>query len=107
MALKKYCVVVNGENIYLDMGKVERYGFFTERWVEAENPKIAADLALVHVEQELVKGNRLRNRLEDPPSLLIDEIHEVSSFGDNIVPGKGFSFYPDPAPGKGGGEIRH
>lgn len=92
---KKYAVMIEGKNIYMNRGQVARMGFFTTRWIEAENPHEAEMIALRHVKTELEKFNVLCNTPDDPPDILIERIKEVSSFGENFVPGSGFTFYED------------
>lgn len=94
-AIRKYTVMIEGSNVYLNRGHIERMGFFTTRRIEAMNREEAERIALEHVKQELEMLDVLCNSPETPPVFSIEQVHEVSSFGDNIVPGKGFSFYKD------------
>lgn len=87
--------MIEGQNIYLNRGQIARMGFFTTRWVEAKNAQDAETFAVEHVKAELAKLNVLCNLPNDPPVISIEQIREVSSFGDSIVPGKGFTFYED------------
>lgn len=93
--MKKYSIVVEGKNVYLNRGQIERMGFFTTRWVEARNKQEAKKIAIEHIEHELATLEILCNSPKDPPILVVDKTQEVDSFGDNIVPGKGFTFYKD------------
>ena len=91
--MKKFRVMIEGENFNLTVNDIKgSYGFYTARFVAAESELQAQEMALVLVINELHEifedehdlGTRLKT----------DEIDEVSSFGDNVVPGAGFSWYP-------------
>jgi hypothetical protein len=92
---KKYSVMVEGKNIYLNRGHVERMGFFTTRWVEAISKGEAEKMAVEFVKQELQALNVLCNSPEDPPVFVVKKVREVDSFDDFIVPGKGFTFFQE------------
>lgn len=92
---KKYSVVVEGVNIYLNRGRIERMGFFTTRWVEALKNDEAEKSAIELVKQELETMDVLCNSPQDPPTFSIDKVREIDSFDGFMVPGKGFSFFPD------------
>jgi hypothetical protein len=94
--MKKYTVRVEGRNYLvksLDDNKEEKLGFFTARFVEANNKKEAENIALNLIREEL--HDKIINKRDNPPMLYVEDIDEVSSFGDNIVPGKGFTWYPE------------
>jgi len=93
--MKKYSVIVKGTNVYLNRGQIERMGFFANRWFEATSKQEAEELAIKDVRRELIAREILFNSPEDPPVLTVEKTQEVDSFGDNIVPGKGFTFYED------------
>jgi hypothetical protein len=93
--VKKYSVIVEGKNIYLNRGRIERMGFFTTRWVEATDRNEAEKKAIDLVKQEVEELDVLCNSPKDPPTFLVDKVREVDSFGDARVPGKGFALFPD------------
>jgi hypothetical protein len=72
-------------------GKVGRYGFFTTRFVEAKDSKGAEALVMNLVREEL--RSMVLNGPSDPPTMLVEEIHEINDFGDNVVPGSGFTWF--------------
>jgi hypothetical protein len=90
--MKKYRVLIEGSNfaIILD-GKVGKYGFFTTRFVKAKDSKNAKILVMNLIKDEL-KSTILNDRL-DPPVMYVEEIHEMDDFGDNMVPGSGFTWF--------------
>ena len=92
--MKKYYVLVNGTNFKLkENGVMKRYGFLTTRYVKASSPKEAEDNAFESIKKE-VKKFFLRD-LADPAIMFADEVHELESFGDALVPGKGFTLYEE------------
>jgi hypothetical protein len=90
--MNKYKVFIDGDNfdILLD-GKVGKHGFFTTRFVEAKGSKEAEALAINLIRDEL-KSIVLNDR-SDPPTLYVEENYEVDDFGDNLVPGTGFTWF--------------
>jgi hypothetical protein len=95
----KFVVVLQGG--YFDLGlSFDRfpadhpYGFYTTRYVEADDADaaVARAFALVHEE---VRAQQLRPSDSVAPFLRVDEIFEVEAFADDITPpGAGFGFYP-------------
>jgi hypothetical protein len=89
--------MVEGKNVYLDRGNVQRMGFFTTRWIEAFSEEGAANMAIDLVKQELRAVSGMRNDPSDPPIYTVEKIQEIDSFEGFNAPGRGFSFYEDPA----------
>lgn len=90
--MKKYKILIEGRNclIVLD-AEVKRCGFYCTRFIEAEDTHAAGQVAIELIREEL-KGI-ICNDLSSPPLMRVDEIQEVASFGDNLTPGKGFTWY--------------
>jgi hypothetical protein len=92
--MKKYSVFINGTNFKLkEKGVLKRYGFFTTRYVNAISAKEAEENAFNLVKKE-VKKSFIRD-LAEPAFMFADEVQELESFGDVLVPGKGFSLYEE------------
>lgn len=92
--MNKYKIILEGRNCYIEIdGVVNAHGFFATRFIEAEDPGIAEKRAADLVQEEL-KGILL-NDPSNPPLIHLAEIHELPSFDDNLVPGGGFSWYPE------------
>lgn len=91
--MRKYKVLVEGRNclIVLDADVKKRCGFYSTRFVEAGDTHAAEQVAIELIREEL-KGI-LCNDPSSPPLVRVDEINEVASFGDNLTPGKGFTWY--------------
>ena len=90
--MKKYKVVIEGDNfeILLD-GKVGKYGFFATRFVESKDSKEAETLAMKLIRDEL--ESIVLNDSSDPPVIYIEDNYEIDNFGDNLVPGSGFTWF--------------
>jgi len=94
--MKKYKVMLNGRNFQIASdGVIHRYGFFTTRCVEANNPRDAELLAVDIVKNDALLRTTVKNKPENPPMIHLDELIEVTDFEDALVPGKGYSFYPE------------
>jgi len=83
-----------GENFYrLDDGNVERFGFYTTRWVEAKNSQ-EAEVKVVEMlrqEPQLARPEWYDGR-EPRPAVSIERIEEVPA--DDARDPLGFAFYP-------------
>lgn len=91
---KKFKIVVEGQNYTVNLDNTpQRCGFFTTRFVEADNPSEAENIVLQLIRDEL-KGIVLNDR-NDPPAISLDEIVEIASFGNNDVPGFGFTWFKE------------
>jgi len=90
--MKKYKVVIEGNNfeILLD-GKVGKHGFFTTRFVESKDSKEAETLAMNLIRDEF--ESLVLNDRSDPPMMYVEENYEIDDFGDNLVPGSGFTWF--------------
>lgn len=92
--MKKWVVKLQGRGfrIWFEDGEREA-GFFTTRYVEAEDPG-AAELAAV----ECIRNDRelvaiTRNPPEESPRLYAVRILEVPNFDGVRPPGAGYTFY--------------
>ena len=94
--MNAYRVQVGGLNYYLEMeNQVQRCGFYTTVWVEADDSDSAQLIALEQVENRSELKAISRNAESDPPSLRVDDLSALESyeeFGEN----QGFSFFKDP-----------
>jgi hypothetical protein len=80
----------------------EEVGFYTTRFVAAEDEESAEVLAVALVRAELSE-NGLSAFQGDNVILRREQLDELESFGEALVPGRGFTFFPRPrrAVGKG------
>lgn len=89
--------MLHGKDFLLDYeGEKQFHGFFTTRWVKAENPK-EAELAAVRLIKEdvrLVNATSNKNGEEPEPMIYLEELSEVSWLTYlRRRPGVGYSFY--------------
>lgn len=90
---KKYVVLVEGKNIYLNRGRVVRMGLFTTRCVESDSDDQASRKAIELVIEELNTATVLQNANDDPPVFFVDSLREVDGFDG--IGNKGFSFFEE------------
>tara|TARA_B100000745_G_C19880529_1_gene293956 strand:+ start:210 stop:524 length:315 start_codon:yes stop_codon:yes gene_type:complete len=92
--MKKYKILFLGQNYLLDnMKKLQKYGFYTYRYIEANSADEAISIAMKSIKEKIKKS--IKNDNSDPPKLTVDEMEIVDSFGDLEKSGTGFSFYPE------------
>ena len=87
-------VLMNGEGISVSSSGDENVGFYTTRWVKADKPQEAKDLAEMLVLRDWTNGEYAEVNEGDPPRLSVDSIVQVGFL--NYLwnqPGKGHSFY--------------
>ena len=90
--MKKYSVLIHGENFLIRLdGKIKRLGFYTTRYVEAEDTKLAEFKAVEFIQNDL--DQIVLNSHENPPMLYAEDIKELKSFEGISPPGTGYSFY--------------
>ncbi len=88
--------MLEAKNILLSVdSQLKKYGFFTTRYIEAESAFIAKEVSIELVRSQL--EHFILNKSVDEVLLEIESVTELVSFGDNLVPGKGFSWYPEDA----------
>jgi len=93
--VKKFRVLLHGENFLFttEDGRPQVHGFYTTRWVEAENAE-AAELAaveLVRSDPGLVEATV--NPRDDSPMIYLADLRELADFDGVSPPGAGYTFY--------------
>lgn len=75
--------------------ELQKYGFFTTRFVEANNPKDAEDKTMDMLRGEEKLKDIIKNVKNDPPMMYAKEILEIETFDgiDNLKPG--FAWYKE------------
>ena len=92
--MKKFSVFIHGKNFLIRLDqKIERLGFYTTRYVEAEDSALAEFKAAELIQNDKDLNQNVFNTPENPPMLYAEEILELDSFGDVNPPGGGYSFY--------------
>jgi hypothetical protein len=94
--MNKYKVFVRGENFLLNRnGIAEKFGFYSTRFVEANNEEHAEETAIATLRDEPTLRDAVLNEKSDPPMMYVEDISQLDSFEDLNIPGTGFSFYPE------------
>ena len=92
--MSNYRVFVEGRNVKIALeNKVVRHGFFTARFLEAENEQIAEEKAKELIMDEL--REYILNKNDDMPVLVVEETVRVQTFGNQLIPGKGFTWFEE------------
>ena len=92
--MKKYKVLIEGANFLIEFDEeTTKYGFFTTRFVEAENEEAAENQAIEMVRLKLVR--LVKNNRDDSPVMFVEEIVELEPFEELPVPQPGFAWFAD------------
>lgn len=93
--MKKYRVFLHGKNFLIRFdGRKQVVGFYTTRFVEAENPEEAENKAVQLIREDRKLQKVVLNDKSDPPMIFVEEIEEKVSFDGVKLPGTGYTFYP-------------
>lgn len=96
--MKKYRVMVRGQNLLADVDGVrQRFGFYTNVFVEAVAPADAESQAIEVVRKDFILQDLTLNALDDPLKLSVDKILEVESVDVKRLSRSGLSLYPENA----------
>jgi hypothetical protein len=88
-----YRVFLRGDNFLLDVdGKSTRMGFFTTRFVQANNREGAKLLAVDLIRNDSWLKGAVSNPRTDPPRIFAEEIEAVEGGVPDV--GSGFSWFP-------------
>lgn len=80
--------MLNGRNFQIPLeGVVQRVGFYTTRFVEANDTEQAELQAIALVKSDEELRISVRNKLDDPSTIHLEEVVEVADFEDVQVPG--------------------
>jgi hypothetical protein len=91
---QKFRVLIEAENLLMDIHGIQRFGFYTTRYVEAADADEASEHAIHLAQNELFSTGAILNEHGDPPVFSISEISRIDTFRGLNAPGKGFSFHP-------------
>ncbi len=96
--MSKYEVIINGVNylIHVD-GIVKKMGFWVTRYIEANDPDEAEELAIESIRSSAKLNLIIQNQENDPPMIHMDEIYEIASFDGLSTLEPGLGFYEEPA----------
>ena len=76
-------------------GQPKIMGFYTTRFVEAETPEKAEDLAVQQVRGDDKLRKTVINDKSDPPMIYAEEIVMLETFEGIKLPGTGYTFFYD------------
>ena len=92
----KYQVMLEGKNFLLNMeGSIKKYGFYTTRYLEANDPEDAKSKSVQMIREDKKLSNIISNKASDPPIIYLESVHELESFDGVELPGTGYAFYLD------------
>ena len=92
--MQKYRVMVRGQNLLREIDGVrQRYGFFTNVFVEAFTPVDAESRAIDILREDAHLG--ALNASDDPVRFAAEEVHEIESFDGVRLPRQGLSLYEE------------
>lgn len=94
--MKKFKIIIEGRNFLIHIEKFsKKMGFYTTRFVEAEDESKAESIALDLIRAELNERDIVLNDFMNPPMLYIEKNEEVLSYNKKEINGKGFTWYPE------------
>jgi hypothetical protein len=92
--MRRYKVLVNGENLYLHMeGRRRKLGFYTTVFVSAPDPLRAGQIAIRYMEDDPTMFGSVRNDLDDPPCLSVADVEELGPDCGEPPERTGLAFY--------------
>jgi hypothetical protein len=106
--MRKFVVVVRGENCRLWRSGLRRHWFYVTRYLDGTDAAAAERLALAQVRADPRLVTALHNAPDDPPRFAVEEIVEVESFAGiaDLTPGFYFAGDAEPRAGVGDDERR-
>jgi len=94
--MKKYHTFIEGRNFHLEMnGKLGKYGFVTNRFIEAQTPEEAENISVQSIREDKKLKSTVLNKKEDPPTLHVTEINELESFEEVNTSATGLIFFSE------------
>lgn len=94
--MKKYRIFINGKNFLIEInGALAKHGFYTNRYVEANDERDAELQAMDMIRKREGLKNAVRNAEGDPPMMYAEEIHELNDFDEVESFEEGLAWYPE------------
>jgi hypothetical protein len=89
---RKYRVLIKGQNFLLNKdGETPKTGFYTTRFVEAQDAKQAEAVAIELIKSDAKLADIVLNKRGDTPRLHIEEVEEVKRLRSQV----GYAFYSE------------
>ena len=86
--------MLQGKNFLLNFdGKSQKHGFYTTRYVEANDPEEAELKAVDLIKMDSKLTESVQNDHSDVPMIYLDELIELECFEGENITGTGYSFY--------------
>jgi len=77
--MKRFKVKLHGKNFFLNLdGEPRKFGFYSTRFVKAENPEEAERIAVILTHQNQNLRKTLLNQNDYPPKINLEGIKEIS-----------------------------
>ena len=95
--MRKFHVRLHGRNFLIPIAceGESKYGFFTNRFVEADDEATAEKLAVDQLRAKESLRGIVRNAPTDPPRIYLDEIVELQAFDHLTTLDQGIVWYPE------------
>ncbi len=94
--MQKYRVIVHGQNLLTEVeGVRQRFGFYTNVFIEAFTPADAKARAIDLVREDVHLHQATFNVEDDPLRLSAEEVEEIETFDGVRLPRTGLSFYAE------------
>lgn len=94
--MKKYRILLEGKNFLINSDEgPNRMGFYTTRYVEAENREDAEKRSVELIKNDPKLKDVMLNIRSDPPMIYLEKIEEISSFDGVDKTNTGYTFYPE------------
>src|SRR5258706_15900245 len=94
--MQKYRVIVHGKNLWTEADGIrQRFGFYTNVFVEAFTPADGESRAIELIREDAHLQDMLVNVEDDPLRLSADDVQELQSFDSAQLPRTGLSLYPE------------
>jgi hypothetical protein len=89
-----YCITLLGRNFHLTRdGKTGRFGFYTTRQVEADDPALAEGQALQADREDESLTNIMLNASDDIPLIFVEQVSAEGSRREGVD--TGYRFFPE------------
>jgi hypothetical protein len=88
----RYRILIEGRNFLVSIDQVpKKAGFYTTRYIEADNPTVAENIATELIMSEL--DGVMLNEPSDRPVVHVEKLEELRSSGDSLSQGAGFTWF--------------
>jgi hypothetical protein len=94
--MKKYRLLMSGRNLLINVkGKIQKYGFYQNIYVEADNPQQAELSAIAQLNHDQELKRMAMNGQDNPPVFRLDTFWELENFLSVGPSAKERTYFPD------------